>query len=167
MKQDDEVSLCEECGASVYKEHIESGLARYADGRLLCSHCVVEVERSQDAMGGGMSDSFVPIELDTEDEGAEVEMSSTRIHTVGDGGLGKSAKADSDLKRPLNPNATGASRCRTFHCRISEGAVEFMNNQINEWLDEREDVTLKFAVSTIGLFEGKHTEPNIIMTVFY
>ena len=42
-----------------------------------------------------------------------------------------------------------------------------MNEQINEWLDKNPDVTIKFANSVIGMFEGKHTEPNIIMTVFF
>ena len=42
-----------------------------------------------------------------------------------------------------------------------------MVNQINEWLDDNDDVAVKFATTTIGMFEGKHTEPNMITTVFY
>ena len=45
--------------------------------------------------------------------------------------------------------------------------IEHLDEQINEWLDENKEITLKFANSTIGMFEGKHTEPNLIFTFFY
>ena len=42
-----------------------------------------------------------------------------------------------------------------------------MMNQINEWLEANEEIVIKFSNSSIGPFEGKHTEQNIIITVFY
>lgn len=163
MKVDDEVKACEECGASVYKEHLTSGIARYEDGKLLCSHCVAEYEKS-----GGAVDDLAPIEFEDDDEGGPgMDMSSSRIHTLTDAARGKGVRDESESKRPLDPKGVGASRVRTFHCRISQGAVDFMMNQMNEWLDGHDDVTIKFATTTIGMFEGKHTEPNLIMTVFY
>jgi hypothetical protein len=80
---------------------------------------------------------------------------------------GGGAGDEGRFKRPLRPDGVGATRCRMFHCRISQGATDFMVNQINEWLEENKEVTLKFATTTIGMFEGKHTEPNLITTVFY
>lgn len=159
----EDVSVCEECGASVYKEHIESGIAGRHNGKLLCSHCMAENEGE-----GGDLDDMAPIEFDdSDDDAGTTDMSSTRIHTATGAEREGGAKDDSEYSRPLNPNGTGASRCRMFHCRISQGAVDFMVNQMNEWLDENEDVTIKFSTTTIGLFEGKHTEPNLITTVFY
>lgn len=167
---DDEVRACDGCGASVYKEHLSSGIARYEGNKLLCSHCVAEHDRdSQAAFGeGGGGAGFAPIELDKPDDkpGEEQNMSSSRIHQAAEAARGVKG-TEEEFERPLDPNGVGASRCRTFHCRISQGAVDFMNNQINEWLDGDPDVTLKFANSVIGMFEGKHTEPNIIMTVFF
>ena len=33
---------CHGCGATVYPEHLETGIAKRLDGKLLCSHCVKE-----------------------------------------------------------------------------------------------------------------------------
>lgn len=163
-------SVCEECGASVYPQHISSGIARYLDGKLLCAHCVSEYEKTHDAAVTGVVEDLAPIELEDDDDriGSSLGMSSSRIHgataaTLGQGG----AKDESQFKRKLLPEVAGATRCRSFHCRLSDGAVDFMNSQINDWLDSRDDIVLKFATSTIGQFEGKHTEPNMIITVFY
>ncbi len=31
--------------------------------------------------------------------------------------------------------------------------MEFLNNQVNEWLDQNEQITIKFVNSTIGMFD--------------
>lgn len=169
MSRDEVASICGECGASVYRQHIESGIARYQGSRLLCSHCVAEYEHKHDQEDDA-PDTLETIEF--EDEGADTEprpdMSQSRIHgatktTLGVGG----AWDESKLKRPLRPNEIGASRCRTFHSKLSEAAIDFMTNQINDWLDANPNIVIKFSNSTIGNFEGKHTEPNLILTLYY
>ena len=45
--------------------------------------------------------------------------------------------------------------------------MEFMTDHINAWADRHPDVSIKFATSTVGVFEGKHPDPNLIVTVFY
>ncbi len=169
MAQDEVTGTCEECGASVYQETLDSGIARRENGKLLCAHCVTESERSSDAADGEAVDELAPIEMESRASrrGAKSDMSSSRIRAA-EGTRGSAdALDDTRYKRPLRPDNVGATRCRTFHCRISQGAIDFMNNQMNEWLDQSPEITLKFVTSTIGMFEGKHTEPNIIMTVFY
>ncbi len=167
----DVTSVCEECGASVYREHLQSGIARYEKGKLLCSHCVADYEKAHDAATTGeMEEDFEPIILEGHDEPSEsaAGMSSTRITAVSAATLGKAgAWDDSKFERPLRPDITGASRCRTFHCKLSEGAIEFFNGQLNDWLENNDKITIKFATSTIGMFEGKHTEPNMIVNIFY
>ncbi len=164
---DDVTSICEKCGASVYKQHLDSGIARYEDGKLLCSHCVAEYEQAHDS--ATVVEAFEPIEFDDEErpDDHKEELSKTRFHTsavtLGIAG----AWDESRFKRPLMPNSPAASRCRTFHSKLTEAAVDYMNGQINDWLDSNPSVTIKFAASTIGNFEGKHTEPNLIITVFY
>jgi len=66
-----------------------------------------------------------------------------------------------------DPTLPTATRCRTFHSKLNEGAVAFMNDQINTWIDENPDLRIKFATSSIGVFEGKHADPNLILTIFY
>ena len=93
MKHDsqEDVSVCEECGASVYKQHLESGIARYEGGRLFCSHCVAEYERTHDAAASGITEDLAPIELDEEEDidasAGTSAMSSTRIHSLSEATL--------------------------------------------------------------------------------
>jgi len=95
-----------------------------------------------------------------------------------DGGVMKSAKIRTTISsldihkqefiRPTNVTGTGATRIRTFHVRLSESAMQFLDDHINEWLDANPDVEVKFVCTTIGAFEGKRgTEQNLIMNVWY
>lgn len=167
---DDIASKCEECGASVYQAHLESGIARYEKGRLMCAHCVAELERPHESKP---DDDFAPIAFDDDDEpsprrGEKVEPAASRVQGAAKPTMGLSgAWNDARFKRTLDPNGTGASRCRTFHSKLSVAAIEFMNNQVNEWLDGNADIAIKNVTSCIGPFEGKHVEQNLIITVFY
>ncbi len=173
MKHEEDVTTsCEECGASIYQQHLNSGIARYEDGKLLCAHCVADYEKKHDATSGGESDMLAPIQLESEHDeqpAPSMDMSSSRIHGASEATLGHMAGGldESRFKRPLQPDNPGATRCRTFHCKLSDGALDFLNSQINEWLDKNENIVVKFTNTTIGPFEGKHTEPNLIMVLFY
>lgn len=169
QQSDDAIKSCGLCGASVYQEHLDSGIARHEGGKLICSHCLAE--REQAAVGNEADFEPIQLESDSSDSisSAAAEMSSSRIHGMSESTLGHHEGADdaSRFKRSLDPKSPFATRCRTFHCKLSEGAIEFLNMQINEWLDKNEDIVVKFARSDIGMFEGKHKEPNLILTLFY
>jgi hypothetical protein len=166
---DDLAGTCEECGASVYRQHVTSGIARYEGGKLMCSVCVSEYERSHDAAESGVTEEFAPIELDSNgDDDVHVDLSSSRIRSATASTLGQSKGWDDEkYGRQLDPRAISSTRCRTFHSKLSGPALEFMNNQLNDWVDTQGNITIKFATSTIGIFEGKHAEPHLILTVFY
>ena len=68
-------------------------------------------------------------------------------------------------RKPVN-TGQGAVRCRVFHCKISESPIQHMESQINAWLDD-EDIDVKYVSHMVGAMEGKHTEPNIIVVVWY
>ena len=91
MKEDD-VLGCSKCGASVYKEHIDQGLARYEGKDLLCPHCVVEFEQSPDSGGG----AFAPIEFDDVEDSSEsaVDMSESQVQTLSSSMLGETGAWD-------------------------------------------------------------------------
>jgi hypothetical protein len=151
----------------VYRQHLDSGIARYENGKLLCAHCVADFERDHDAGRSGSTDVLETISLEEHADRPSPDMSQSRIMassaTLGTVG----AWDEGRYRRSLDPNRGGATRCRTFHAKLSDAAIQFMNGQINEWLDANENISIKFATSTIGPFEGKHTEPNLILTVFY
>ena len=77
------------------------------------------------------------------------------------------AQAKQDFKRPLLPFDQGATRVRTFHIRLSDKAMSYLDEQINEWLDNSPDVAVKFTNTTVGMVEGKKIEPHLIITVWY
>ena len=65
---DDATSLCGECGASVYRELIDSGIAKEVDGKLLGKHCLEDHERSSDSSATGDVVEFEPIQMEEDDE---------------------------------------------------------------------------------------------------
>jgi len=170
---EDVTAPCQVCGASVYPEHIESGKARYDGGKLLCPHCVADEEKKKkkETAFPGDDIDLSPISFDEPDPNdmseSKADLSESRIHGFSDDKFGSSGWDESKFKRKVDPNATGAARCRIFHAKLSDGALTFMNDQINEWLDENPQVSIKFATSTIGILEGKHAEPNLMLTLFY
>lgn len=72
----------------------------------------------------------------------------------------------SNYKRPMNVTNNGATRCRLFHCKIADTSLEHMEHQINDWIDD-EGIDVKYVGHMVGPMEGKHTEQNVIMVVWY
>jgi len=166
------VSACQSCGASIYPEHLDTGIAGYAGGRLLCPHCFAEHEKSHDS-------SADPLSVDENEEVSTIALleeekasgpGGTAMHGFSGDSFASGGAAivdESKYSRRLDPKAPTATRCRTFHTKLNEGAVAFMNDQINLWADSNPGITIKFATSAIGIFEGKKADPNLIVTVFY
>jgi hypothetical protein len=165
---EDSARPCQGCGASIYTEHLDTGIAGYFGGKLLCPHCLEEAESNADATSGGKAaEDLEVIALADEEPVDRKGKSETHIRAIGGESQAGTVFDDSGLKRPPDPKVPTATRCRTFHAKLNEGAVLFMNRQINEWTDSSPEVTIKFATSTIGIFEGKKADPHLILTVFY
>ena len=105
-----------------------------------------------------------PISLVDEPEGPS-DFSAGGVQTFGVAG-GAEAAARKQYKRPLNNNGTGATRCRVFNSKIAIASLEFMEGQINEWLDS-EEIEIKDVGHIIGTMEGKRPEPNLLLVVWY
>jgi len=71
------------------------------------------------------------------------------------------------FQRSLNLTGQGATRVRTFHTKLTDAAMSYLAGLINEWLDASPDVEVKFASTTVGVVEGKRSEPHLIITVWY
>jgi len=71
-----------------------------------------------------------------------------------------------EFKRPMNLDGTGATRCRIFHSKIAEAPLSVMQHHINEWLDS-EEIEVKQVGHVVGTMQGKSTEPNLIVVVWY
>ncbi len=66
------------------------------------------------------------------------------------------------------PNATGhgAIHVKSFHCKLTEESLHYLDQQVNEWLDAHPQYEVKFVSSTIGEWTGKLKEPNLILQVW-
>ena len=72
------------------------------------------------------------------------------------------------FKRPSHVTGTGACRVRSFHGRLSDEGLAFMDDKINEWLDNHPEVEVKFVNCFTGPLEGKVTgEQGLIVTIWY
>lgn len=66
------------------------------------------------------------------------------------------------------PNTTGAGaiHVKTFHAKLTDDALRYMDQSINEWLDAHPQYEVKFVNSTVGILTGKSKEPHLICQVW-
>ncbi len=156
------VQSCSGCGASIYPEHFQRGLAVRQSGKLLCKHCFEQA--SKPAAPPAAPDTLA-IQLEDQPEAGADQTGRSSLH--GYAGFSAVDSTDAIYKKPTHTNASVANRMRTFHSKLSEGAIFHLDQQVNSWLDAHPDVEIKFANTTVGTWEGKHPEPNLILTIFY
>jgi len=56
---------------------------------------------------------------------------------------------------------------KTFFTKLHPGAINFLDEQITEWLKKNPDITIKRTNVTVGEIQAKKTEPNILITIWY
>ena len=72
------------------------------------------------------------------------------------------------FKRAPHVSGSGACHVRSFHGRLSDDGLAFIDDKINEWLDNHPDVEVKFANCFVGPLEGKVTgEQGLIVVLWY
>ena len=72
-----------------------------------------------------------------------------------------------NYKRQPTATGHGACRVRSFHGRMSDEGLTFLDDKINEWLDNHPEIEIKFVTTQIGVFEGKIREPALVVNVWY
>ncbi len=152
---------CATCGASIYREHIHRGLAGMWGGQMLCPACL-RPKREPPAAEAGAGETVGSIPLaPAEDAASEAAVESPQPPQP------DTMAAESAPEEGLVAMGLGGRRVRSFHAKLSEAALRHMDEQVNTWLKENPTISVKFANTAVGVFEGKHAEPNLILTVFY
>jgi len=109
-----------------------------------------------------------PIELEELTDAAPAAggtaAAAPKIQAFGVAGL--AAHADKYKRKPA-VTGQGSVRLRTFHGRLSDEGLAYMDSKVNEWLDEHPEIEVKFVTSTVGPYEGKIKEPALVMNVWY
>lgn len=166
----EQLRRCQECGASIYQEHLDHHLAGYMSGKLLCVLCMKEVReaarRETDALAEAAGDE-PGLALALEEPEGTSDRPSASITGFSMAAGAAPAEDATRYTRALNRSGAGATRCRTFNCKLSDEGARHLDQQINEWIDRNPDVEIKFSTSTVGVWTGKHAEPHLILTLFY
>ncbi len=81
--------------------------------------------------------------------------------------LGKDRRHEDSWTRTPNSTGTGAIHVKSFHCKLSDDAITFLDQQVNEWLDAHPQYEVKQVTSNIGEWSGKlGKEPHLVVTVW-
>ncbi|MBO6738671.1 MAG: hypothetical protein JJ916_02310 [Phycisphaerales bacterium] len=75
-------------------------------------------------------------------------------------------KHEDNWNRTPNATGTGAIHVKSFHCKLTGDSLDFLDQQINEWLDAHPQYEVKFVTTSIGTWTGKLKEPNLIVNVW-
>jgi hypothetical protein len=79
--------------------------------------------------------------------------------------LGK--RHEDSWARTPNTAGTGAIHVRTFHCKLNEDSIAYLDQQVNEWLDAHPQYEVKFSTMQVGEWTGKlGKEAHLIMSVW-
>ncbi len=76
------------------------------------------------------------------------------------------AKHEDNWNRTPNVTGGGAIHVKSFHCKLTGDSLNFLDQQINEWLDAHPQYEVKFVTTSIGTWTGKLKEPNLIVNVW-
>ena len=61
----------------------------------------------------------------------------------------------------------GPVRVRTFHAKLSDQGLEYLDEAINHFIDEHPEVDVKFVTTNVGMFDGKFKDIALIVNVWY
>lgn len=75
-------------------------------------------------------------------------------------------KHEDSWNRTPNVTGTGAIHVKSFHCKLTGDSLDFLDQQINEWLDAHPQYEVKMVTTSIGTWTGKLKEPNLIVNVW-
>ncbi len=59
------------------------------------------------------------------------------------------------------------SNVKTFFTKLHAGALDFLGEQIGNWLKNNPDIIIKQTNTTCGIVVGKKAESSLIITVWY
>lgn len=80
--------------------------------------------------------------------------------------FGRERHHEQQWTRTPNTTGSGAIHVKSFSCKLTEDALQYMDQAINEWLDAHPQYEVKFVSSSIGTMTGKLKEPALICQVW-
>lgn len=106
---------------------------------------------------------LTPIDLAADDELDEDPNQQSKIHVFGEGQ--RKAHADHWNRTP-NTTGAGAIHVKTFVAKLRLDAIDNLDEQVNNWLDQHPEYEVKFVTTTVGKLVGKISEDAIFMNLW-
>ena len=108
---------------------------------------------------------------DIKDTGSKPGISHSPL-SLGKSGASSPSQSQfaSSIKKPAGKLASSEGRIsgvKTFFAKLHIGSVNYIDEQINDWLRENPGVSIKMTNVTVGDVVSKTTESNIIVNVWY
>ena len=76
-------------------------------------------------------------------------------------------KHEDSWSRSPNVTGTGAIHVKSFHCKLNDEALGYIDQQVNEWLDAHPQYDVKLVTTSTGEWAGKlGKETHLIMQVW-
>ncbi len=80
--------------------------------------------------------------------------------------FGQGKRHEDTWSRTPNTTGLGAVHVKTFHGKLTDDALAYLDQCINEWLDSHPQYEVKFVTSTVGILTSKIQEPHLICQVW-
>jgi hypothetical protein len=97
---------------------------------------------------------------ETQEAAPRIQAFEQRLGSVG-------RKHEESWKRSPNVTGQGAIHVKTFHGKLNNESLDFLDQQINEWLDAHPQYEVKLVSSNVGDWTGKTgREPNLIVQLW-
>lgn len=116
-----------------------------------------------EAIDDGTDHELAPIDVgDLSIEGMDpAELSTSKIQAF-------SVRTPHEDHWQRTPNITGqgAIHVKTFVTKLRLDAIEHMDTQVNEWLDNHPEYEVKFVTTTTGALFGKNKEEALFMNIW-
>jgi hypothetical protein len=79
----------------------------------------------------------------------------------------QAAGVSKQVARAVSNNASRITGMKTFYTKLHPGALDFIDEQVAEWLKAHPSVSIKQTNVIVGEVQSKKTEPNIIITIWF
>jgi hypothetical protein len=79
----------------------------------------------------------------------------------------KALATDKAYKRNAPMTGRGAMHVKTFHGILNDDGMERLDARVNDWVEAHPNVEIKFATTTIGIWDGKTKDQSLIINVWY
>ena len=97
------------------------------------------------------------------EDGEEAEVLHKKIKAFG----GNEGPKTTKWKRTPLAHDKAPMRVRTFHAKLSDQGLEYLDEAINHFIDDHPEVEVKFVTTNVGMFDGKFKDFALIVNVWY